>query len=158
MLESFEADQAAGEVEQGLMGLGGAFVADVESPVLVQPGEGALDDPAPAAEPGAVLGRPARDHWCDAERPDLAAVHVLVVAAVSNQTARPTLWWSWPAAHRRDRFKQQQQLRAVVSVGAGKRPGERDSAPVGQQVVLRTATAPVDGARACRGAPFLAWM
>jgi hypothetical protein len=25
-------------------------------------------------------------------------------------------------------------------------------------VVLRAATAPVDGARACRGAPFLAWM
>ena len=50
MLESFEADQAAGEVEECLVGLFAAFVADVESVELVQPGEGSFDDPAPAAE------------------------------------------------------------------------------------------------------------
>ncbi len=38
------------------MDAGAAVGADQESAVVVQPGEGALDDPAVAAEPGAVLG------------------------------------------------------------------------------------------------------
>ena len=38
-----------------------AVVADEQSFELVQPGEGALDDPAVAAEPGAVLGLAAGD-------------------------------------------------------------------------------------------------
>ncbi len=138
------------------MCFGAAVVADVQAVVLVEPGEGALDDPAPAAESGAVRGSAASDQWCDAERADLAAVELLVVAAVSDKTTRPAFRWPGLAAHGRDRLKQQQQLRAVVSVGAGERPGERDAAPVGQQVVLRAATAPVDRARAGRGAPFLA--
>ena len=43
------------------MDLGAAVVADEQPFELVQPGEGALDDPAVAAEPGAVLGLAARD-------------------------------------------------------------------------------------------------
>ena len=35
---------------------GVAFPASPEAAEVVQPGEGALDDPAPAAEPGAVVG------------------------------------------------------------------------------------------------------
>jgi hypothetical protein len=157
-LESFEADQAAGEVEQRLMGFGAAVVADVQPAVLVQPGEGALDDPAPAAKPGAMHGLAAGDEWGDAERADLSAVELLVVAAVSNKATRPAFRRAGSAAHGRYGVEQEQQLRAVVSVGAGQRPGERDAAPVGQQVVLRAATAPVDRARAGRGAPFFAWM
>jgi hypothetical protein len=136
----------------------GAFVADVEPAVLVQPGEGALDDPAPAAKSGAVLGCTTRDQRHDAERTDLPAVELVVVATVGDQAAWPLLRRSRPAAHGRDRFEQQQQLRAFVSVGAGDRPGERDAAAVGQQVVLRAAAAPVDRARTGRGAPFFAWM
>jgi hypothetical protein len=44
------ADEAAGEGEEGLVDVGAAFVADAETPVVVQPGEGAFDDPALAAE------------------------------------------------------------------------------------------------------------
>jgi hypothetical protein len=47
--------------------VGAAFVAESESAVLVEPGECALDDPALAAEPGAVRGTLVRD-----ERPDSA--------------------------------------------------------------------------------------
>ena len=38
-----------------------AVVADEQSLELMQPGEAALDDPAGAAEPGAVLGLAAGD-------------------------------------------------------------------------------------------------
>ena len=136
----------------------GSFVADVQTVELVQPSEGAFDDPAQAAESGAVLGLSTRDQRLDAKRSQLAAVEVMVVAAVSDQPLRPPPRPARPAPHGRDRLQQQEQLRAFVAVRAGDRPGERDPAAVGQQVVLRTAAASVDRARAGRGAPFFAWM
>jgi len=50
-----ETDEAAGEAEEGFVDVGAAFVAGAEASVLVQPGEGALDDPSFRAEPGSVL-------------------------------------------------------------------------------------------------------
>ena len=49
-LELFEADQAAGDREEGFVDVGSSFVADAEPPVLVEPGDRALDDPALLAE------------------------------------------------------------------------------------------------------------
>ncbi len=49
------------------MDLGATVVADEQSLEVVQPGEGALDDPARAAESGAVLGLPAGDLGSDPE-------------------------------------------------------------------------------------------
>jgi hypothetical protein len=51
-----EADEAAAECEERFVDLGAAVVPDEQGLELVQPGEGALDDPAVAAQPGAVLG------------------------------------------------------------------------------------------------------
>jgi hypothetical protein len=69
-LESAPADKTAGEAEEGFLDLGGAVVADEESVALVEPGEGALDDPAVAAEAGAVAAVAASDHRLDAALPD----------------------------------------------------------------------------------------
>jgi hypothetical protein len=51
-----------------------AVVADEQSLELVQPGEAAFDDPAVAAEPGAVLDVAACDLGCDAALAELAAI------------------------------------------------------------------------------------
>jgi hypothetical protein len=48
------ADEAAAEGEESLVDLGASVVADEQPLELVQPGEGALDDPAVAAEPRSV--------------------------------------------------------------------------------------------------------
>ena len=61
-----------------------AVGADEEATAVVQPGEGALDDPAVATEPGAVLGLAPRDDRLHAPLPDEAAVLVVVVAAVGD--------------------------------------------------------------------------
>jgi hypothetical protein len=53
--------------------------------VVVEPGEGALDDPADAAKPGAVLGLAASDDRSDASLAEEAAVLVVVVAAVGDE-------------------------------------------------------------------------
>ena len=50
-----------------------ALVADEQSFELVQPGKGALDDPAVTAEPGAVAGVASRDLGLDPAPAELAA-------------------------------------------------------------------------------------
>jgi hypothetical protein len=104
--------------------------ADEQAAAVVEPGEGALDDPAVAAESGAVLCLAARDHGLDAALPDKAAVLVVVVAAVGDQRPRSASWPPDAAADGRHPVEQLEQLRDIVAVAAGQRPGERDAAAV----------------------------
>ncbi len=67
------------------MKLGQALVAGPQAPEVVKPGEAALDHPALAAQPGAVLGLTAGDQRLDTPGPKLAAVLVVVIAAVGEQ-------------------------------------------------------------------------
>jgi hypothetical protein len=133
-----------------------AVGADEEAAAVVEPGEGALDDPAVAAEPGAVFGLTASDDRLDAALPDEAAVLVVVVAAVGDQRPRSSSRPADAAADGRHPVEQFEQLGDVVAVAAGERPGQRDPAAVYEQVVLAAATASVDGAGTRFRAPFFA--
>ena len=128
------------------MDVGVAFVADAEAPVLVEPGEGALDDPALPAESGSVLGSTFGDARSDPAGAERLAVSLRVVAAVGEERVRPTAWSSAYATQRRDRLDEREQLRDVWAVGAGEQAGERDTVGVDDQVVLAAGLAPVDGA------------
>ena len=138
------------------MHLGAAVVADEQPLELVQPSEGALDDPAVAAEPGAVLGLAAGDLRSDPALAELAAMGGVVVAAVGGQAFRATARPADLAAHGRHTVEQRDQLRDVVAVAARNRPGERDPCRVDQEVVLGTVSGSINRARARRGAPFFA--
>ena len=133
-----------------------AVGADQESAAVVEPGEGALDDPAVAAEPGAVLGLAASDHGLDAALPDETAVLVVVVAAVGDQPSRSASRPADAAADGRHPVEQLQQLGDVVAVAAGERPGERDTTAVYEQLVLAACPAATDRAGTRFGAPFFA--
>ena len=67
-----------------------AFVANEQSFHPVKPGEGALDDPAVAAQAGAVLGLAAREERFDPELEELPAVRDGVVAAIRDQPVGPS--------------------------------------------------------------------
>jgi hypothetical protein len=121
--------------------------SDQEAAAVVQPGEGSFDDPTVAAEAGTVLGLAAGDDRLDAALPDEPPVLVVVVAAVGDQRPRSASWATDPAAHGWHPVEQLEQLGGVVAVAAGERPGERDTTPVYEQVVLAAATAPVDRTR-----------
>ena len=112
------------------MGFVAAVGTEEQSASVVQPGEGAFDDPAVAAEPGAVLGLAPGDHGFDAALPEQAAVLVVVVAAVGDQRPRSASWPADAAADGRHPVEQFEQLRDVVAVAAGQRPSERDPAAV----------------------------
>jgi len=64
--------------------VGVAVVADGEAAVAVEPGEGAFDDPAVAAESGAVLGLATGDERFDGAPAEFAAAAGVVVGAVSE--------------------------------------------------------------------------
>jgi len=82
------------------------------------------------AEPAAVLRLSAGDDRFDAEFPDEAPVLVMVVAAVSEQPLRSSPRPAGAAVYRRHPVEQRQQLRDVVAVAAGERPGQRQAAGV----------------------------
>jgi hypothetical protein len=133
-----------------------AVGADQEAAAVVKPGEGTLDDPTMAAEARAVLGLAASDDRLHAPLPDEPPVLVVVVAAVGDQRPRSASWATDPATDGRHPVEKLEQLRHVVAVAAGERPGEEDPAAVYQQVMLAAETAPVDRARTRLGAPFFA--
>ena len=66
------------------MGFMSAVGAEQQSAAVVQPGEGGLDDPAIASQPGAVCGLAARDYGFHSALPDEAPLLVVVVAAVGD--------------------------------------------------------------------------
>ena len=155
-LESPEADEAAGEGEECFVDLVAAVVADEQSLELVEPGEGAFDDPAVAAEPGAMVGASAGDFGCDAAAAELATVARVVVAAVGAQPVGASTWPTDLAAHRRYPVDERDQLGDVMAVAASDRPGKRDPCCVYEKVMLRAISGSINRARARFGAPFFA--
>ncbi len=127
------------------MEIGASFVAGAEPFELVQPGEGALDDPAHLAQSGAVGDAASGDQRLDAAFPQQAAVLVEVVAPVRIQTPGLAAGASPSSPNRRDGIEQGQELRDVVSVAAGEGDGKWGSVPVDDQVVLGAGAGAVDG-------------
>ena len=138
------------------MDLVAAVVADEEPFELVEPGEGAFNDPAVAAEPGAVLAAAAGDLGCDAATAELASMALVVVTAVRAQPVGPSAWPADSPADRRHTVEERDQLGDVVAVTARNRPGERDPGRVDQEVMLGAVSGSINRARARRGAPFFA--
>ena len=133
-----------------------AVVADEQPLEVVQPGEGALDDPAVAAEPGTVLCLAAGDHGLDPSLPNLAAVLVVVIAAVGDQTVGTATRPADAATHGRHGVEQRDQLSDVVAVAAGQAPGEWEAAAVDEEVMLGARPAAIDRAWTGLAAPFFA--
>lgn len=120
------------------MDLGVALVADPEAAEVVQVREAALDDPALAAQAGAVLDSAAGDDGLDAPRPEQPAVLVVVIAAIGQDEIGLL---AGPAGLASDRpgvqvIQQRDELGDVVAVGARQRDGERDAGRVDEEVVL----------------------
>jgi len=84
----------------------------------VEPGEGAFDDPADAAEAGAVFGLAACDLGADTAAAELAPVLVVVVAAVGGDPVRAPTWPTDLAPDRRYAINERDQLGDVVAVSA----------------------------------------
>ena len=136
VVEASVADQTAAEGEEGFVHVGAAFVADEESFHLVQPAEGALDDPAAGAKTGAVTVVAVGDQRRDPTFEERLAEPLGVVAAVAEHDPRTPARPAGTAANRRHAVEQGQELRDVVLVAGRQRPGQRRPVRVGQEVVF----------------------
>ena len=105
------------------MDVGASLVADAEATVLVQPGEGALDDPALAAESGSVWRVAFGDERSDAAGAELVSVGSGVVAAVGEENLRSASGSSALAPDGRDRVEEREELGDVGTVGGGQEAG-----------------------------------
>jgi hypothetical protein len=130
------ADEAAADGEERFVDVAAAVVADEQPFELVEPGEGAFDDPAVAAEPGAVFGLATGDLGCDAAPAKLAAAAVVVVTAIGGDALGSSSRTADLAAHGWHPVDERDQLGAVVAVAAGERPGEREPRRVYEKVML----------------------
>ena len=133
-----------------------AVGSDEQPAAVMQPGEGAFNNPAVTADSGAVFTLAASDDGFDAALPDEAAVLVVVVAAVGDQRPRSPSAPTGSTADGRHAIEQLEQLRDVVAVAARERPCERDPAAVYEEVVLAARPATIDRAGTRFGAPFFA--
>jgi hypothetical protein len=124
--------------------VGSSFVAGAEPFELVQPGEGALDDPADLAQSGAVGDAASGDHRLDAALPQQAAV-LEVIAPVGVQASELATGAFPQAPDRWDRVQQRLEVGDIVSVPAGERDDERSSVAVNDQMVFGAGTGSVDG-------------
>lgn len=122
-----------------------SFVADAEPLELVQPGEGALDDPAHFSQSGAVCDPASGDHRLDAALPQQTAVLVEVVAPIGIQTTGLVAGTSSQAPNRWDGVQQRQQLGDVMSVSTGERDSKRCAVAVDDQMVFGAGTGTIDG-------------
>lgn len=138
------------------MDVGAALVADEQTLEVVQPREGALDDPAQASESGAVRLPAPGDHGCDPASSQLDQVVLVVIGAVGEHALGSTAWPSGQPAHRGDAVEQRDQLQDVVAVAGAQPPGERKAIAVDEEMVLGARTPAIDRARARFGAPFFA--
>jgi hypothetical protein len=89
LAEPAKADEAAAERDEGFVDVVAAVVSDEQPLEVVEPGEGALDDPASTAQAGAVLCLAAGDLRRDPALAQLSAVAVVVVAAVGGDPLGP---------------------------------------------------------------------
>jgi len=134
----------------------GAVGADEQSAAIVEVADGAFDDPAVPADPGAVAGLAAGDRVAHAAGTQQAAVLVVVIATVGDQPVWAVPGPAGAALDVRDLVQQRHQLGDVVAVGGGRRPGQQEPAGVGQDVMLDARPAPVDRAGPEPAAPFFA--
>ncbi len=144
-------DEAAGEFEERLVDVGSPFPADAQAPEAVQPRETPLHNPAVGAQSGAVQGAAAGDGGRDAA--GVVAVDVVAVPAVGEERVRLPARMPDPAADRRDRIEQGQELGDVVAIVAGQQDRERVPCPS----VIRWCLEPAGPGRPATGpcaAPF----
>jgi hypothetical protein len=149
-VEPSEAEDGAGECEERLVDVGVAFVAGSEPAEVVEVREAAFDDPAFAAEVGAVLDAAFCDDGLDPARPEQPAVLVVVIAAIGEESIGLAAGTAGLASDRPrvEVLEERDQLRDVVAVAAGQRDRERDAGRVDEQVVLGAGAATID-----RGGP-----
>src|SRR4051812_39760415 len=130
------ADEGSAEMEERLVEVIEAFVADEEASVPMEPGEGAFDDPAISAEFGLGLDAFARDAWDNLPLFEGGAARLGLVRLVGVEFVRALTRRSGRLYDRRDGVNRVQEDGALVDVRCRLEADEGDTLAVSHQMVL----------------------
>lgn len=119
------------------MDTGATLIPHVEAPKLMEPGQGALDDPPRPAKPTAMRRAAPRQLRLDATAVEGIAMRLRIIAAVALHEIRFPPRTARQAAHRRHRVHQWQQLRDVIPVGGRQLRRKRNPLAVSENVMFR---------------------
>lgn len=149
-----EGDDCSRKLQESAMDCCDTVVSDQQAPKLVEPGDGALDDPTVPTE--SLAGLDASP--CDARRHPLAAHHLAIgpgiIALVSVDLDEPASRSPGASAlQRRYGVQHPLQRRAVVRIRRTHLDREGRTPRVGDDVVLRPRPPAVRRAPACLFAP-----
>ena len=127
-------------MEHGEVGVGAFLPADEDAAEAIEPGVGALDDPAASAETGLALDRPglfaaAADVGGERELRGELTDLVVVVGGVEAQPLRPSRGRLGPFD--RDRLDRLAGELVVVQVRARRRDPDRDALALGEEAAFR---------------------
>ncbi len=133
-----------------------ALIANGEATEAAHPGQRTLNDPPVPAQLPAALDPAAGDAGLDAATAAAVAAAPLIIGLVAVHLVRPATWAARLARYGWDRVEQVLERHAVVDIGPGQQEGERDAAPVGDEVALGARLAAIRRVRPDRGSPLFA--
>ena len=160
-MKEAEADESTGEIEEGEVHIGEAFITDRETTETVEPGKGPLDNPAVATKLLAGLDPAPGDAALDAALAQVGPTTREIVALVRMQLVGPLAWSTARPLDGFDGFDQVFEDDRVMDVGRGEPNCEWDALAVDQDVPLRAGFATVGRVGAdllVRTAPLFAGM
>jgi len=134
------------------------LVADAQTPVLMQPADRALDDPARGPEAAAVPGPTMGEHGLNVPLSQLGLMRLRVVRAVALDARRAEARAPAVALKGRNGVDQREELGDVVSIRTSERDHQRDALRFGEDMVLAARAGAIRGVGTRLGPPFTARM
>ena len=146
-LQEAPADEAAAELHEGFVDIGTALKADPESSELMQPGDGALDDPAGYAQTAAMFGVAAGELGTDALVGQSLPMSVGIVGTIALHEIGFALGAPDLTADGRNTGDQGHQLRNIVGIGWGENGRQRNALRIREEVVFAARTTAIGWVR-----------
>src|SRR3569833_2838646 len=125
------------------MHIGSPVVAHTQASKLMQPGEGALDDPARHAEMAAMSGTTLSKLRMDATLPQDTTIALAIISTIGLHTAGVAQGPATPSSDGRNPIEQRHELCGIVPVRARQNHIQRCPVAVDDEVVLAACLAPI---------------
>lgn len=125
------------------------FITDTKPSVLMKPRQATLNHPAINPKPAAIFGSTSSKKMKDSPASELYSVWLTIISPVSKKTIRTLNRPAYFAGNWRNAINQRQQLRDIVTIGAGQFYRKGDAVGICHHMMFRALFAAICGVWAC---------